>query len=207
MYSFTITAQNAISPNATQSFTLTVNQAPAITSVNKTTFTVGTAGTYNVTTTGYPTSAITVTGTLPTGVTFTDNGNGTGTFSGTPAAGTGGAYGLVVKATNAAGTAKQTGFTLTVNQAPAITSAANTTFTVGTPGSFTVTTSGFPVPSVSTTSTLPSGVTLVDNGDGTGTLGGTPAVGTGGVYSITLSAKNGVTPIGKQTFSLTVDEP
>ncbi len=34
---------------ATQSFTLTVNQAPAITSANSTTFTVGTAGSFTVT--------------------------------------------------------------------------------------------------------------------------------------------------------------
>jgi hypothetical protein len=34
---------------------------------------------------------LTLTGALPSGVTFTDNGNGTGTLSGTPAAGTGAA--------------------------------------------------------------------------------------------------------------------
>ena len=42
----TITATNGVLPDATQSFTLTVrHQAPAITSADTTTFTVGTAGT------------------------------------------------------------------------------------------------------------------------------------------------------------------
>src|SRR5262245_34855472 len=59
--------------------------APTITSSNNTTFTVGTAGSFTVTTTGSPTPAITKTGTLPTGITFIDNSNGTATLSGTPA--------------------------------------------------------------------------------------------------------------------------
>ena len=37
-----------------------------------------------VTSTGVPTCTLSATGTLPPGVTFTDNGNGTGTISGTP---------------------------------------------------------------------------------------------------------------------------
>ena len=41
-------------------------------------------------------------------------------------------------------------------------------------GSFSVTTSGLPVPEVSTDDTLPEGLTLIDNGDGTATLAGTP---------------------------------
>ena len=46
-------------------------------------------------------------------------------------------------------------------RAPAITSAAATTFTVGSAGSFTVVMTGFPAPTVSVTAgTLPAGVTL-----------------------------------------------
>ena len=45
------------------------------------------AGSYTVTTTGYPAPTITETGALPAGLTFTDNGNGTATISGTPATG------------------------------------------------------------------------------------------------------------------------
>ena len=53
---------------------------------------------------------------------------------------------------------------------------------------------------------LPSGVTFSDNGDGTATLAGTPAAGTGGSYPITITATNGVSPDATQSFTLTVDE-
>ena len=47
----------------------------------------------------------------------------------------------------------------------------------------------------------PAGVTFVDNGNGTATLSGTPAAGTGGVYSITITAANGVSPDATQSFT------
>jgi hypothetical protein len=99
-YPLTITAANIVLPNATQSFTLTVNQAAAITSAGITTFTAGKFGTFTVTTTGFPTSALSETGALPPGVTFVDDGNGTATLAGTPAAGIVGAYGVAFTATN-----------------------------------------------------------------------------------------------------------
>ena len=70
-------------------------------------------------------------GTLPTGVTFTSNSNGTATLSGTPAVGTGGSYPLPLRGDNGVGTNATQSFTLTVNQAPAITSGSSSTFTVG----------------------------------------------------------------------------
>jgi large repetitive protein len=206
-YGITITAANGISPNASQSFTLTVDQAPAITSGSSTTFSVGSAGTFSVTTTGFPTSALSETGSLPSGVTFTDNGNGTATLAGTPAAGTSGVYPLTIGASNNVSPAASQSFTLTVDGAPTITSANNTTFAEGSAGSFTVTTAGLPAPALSETGTLPSGVTFSDNGNGTATLAGTPAAGTSNVYVVTITASNGFTPIGTQSFTLTVDGP
>ena len=44
-----------------------------------------------------------------------------------------------------------------------------------------------------------------DNGDGTATLAGTPAVGSNGTYNLTLNATNGVSPAAAQAFTLTVD--
>jgi hypothetical protein len=178
--------------------------APAIVSANSTTFTVGAAGSFTVTATGSPTPSLTETGTLPTGVTFTDNGNGTATLSGTPASGTAGTYPLTFTATNSAGTANQD-FTLTVSttQPPAITSASSTTFTVGAAGSFTVTATGSPTPSLTETGTLPTGVTFTDNGNGTATLSGTPASGTAGTYPLTFTATNSA-GTANQDFTLTV---
>jgi hypothetical protein len=92
-------------------------------------------------------------------------------------------------------------FTLTVNQAPAITSANATAFTVGNAGTFRVTATGFPAPTFSVTGALPSGVTF---NPGTGVLSGTPGAGTGGTYPITITASNGVGSNGTQSFTLTV---
>jgi putative cofactor-binding repeat protein len=202
----TFTAANGVGTNAVQTFTLTVRQAPAITSSAATTFVVGGAGTFGVTATGFPTPTLTLTGALPSGVTFTDNGNGTATLAGTPALATGGSYPVSITAANGVGSNAVQSFTLTVNQAPAITSAPATTFTVGTPGTFLVTMSGSPIPTIAVSGSLPVGVTFLDNGNGTGTLSGTPAPGTGGVYSLTFTAANGVLPNGTQSFTLTVTQ-
>ena len=118
-------------------------------------------------------------------MTFTDNGNGTATLSGTPAAGTGGTYPITITASNGVSPNATQSFTLTVDQAPAITSANNTTFTEGSTGTFTVTSTGYPTATLTKTGSLPTGVTFTDNGDGTATLAGTPAAGTRGSYPIT----------------------
>ena len=75
-----------------QTYTLANAEAPTITSPTTANFTTGVTGTYSVTTTGYPAPTLTELGTLPTGVTFTDNGNGTATITGTPAAGSAASY-------------------------------------------------------------------------------------------------------------------
>ncbi|HEU5268342.1 MAG TPA: putative Ig domain-containing protein, partial [Jatrophihabitans sp.] len=208
-YALTFTASNGVPPDTTQSFTLTVTELPAFTSADHTTFTVGSAGSFTVTThAGFPVATtLTETGSLPSGVTFTDNGDGTATLAGTPAGGTGGSYPLTLTATNTVGHTDQA-FTLTVSQSPVITSADHTTFTVGTAGSFTVTTTaGNPATTTITeTGSLPSGVSFTDNGDGTATLSGTPVAGTGGTYALTFTASNGVPPNATQSFTLTVTE-
>ena len=80
---------------------------------------------------------------------LTDNGDGTATISGTPAAGTGGAYSITIRASNGVSPDASQSFTLTVDEAPSITSGASTTFTVGTTGSFAVTSSGYPAAALS----------------------------------------------------------
>jgi hypothetical protein len=205
VYSFSIDASNGVSPDAVQTFTLTVDVAPTITSGSSSTFTEGSAGTFTVTSTGRPTAALSETGALPSGVTFVDNGNGTATLAGTPATGTAGTYTVTVTASNGVSPNATQSFTLTVDAAPAITSGAATTFTEGSAGTFTVTSTGNPTASLSKSGALPSGVTFTDNGDGTATLAGTPAFGTGGIHTLTITATNGVGSPASQSFTLTID--
>ena len=206
-YPMTLTATNS-GGSVQQTLTVTVQQAPAITSVGTATFTVGTNSNFSVTTNGFPFPAITESGALPSGVTLVDNGNGTATLAGTPAAASQGSYPITITASNGVGADATQSFTLVVNAvptAPAITSGASTTFTVGTAGTFPVMTTGSPTAAISATGTLPSGVTLVDNGNGTATLAGTPAAGSQGNYPITITAANGVLPNATQNFTLTVN--
>jgi hypothetical protein len=91
-------------------------------------------------------------------------------------------------------------------KSPAITSANSTTFVVGEVGTFTVTTTGSPIPEIEVDGDLPDGVTFTDNGDGTATMEGTPTVGSGGVYELTITASNGILPDAMQIFTLTVEE-
>lgn len=194
-----VTATDSVLDTGTATSTFTVGQAPAFTSANNTTFQVGIAGSFLVTTTGSP-AAVISTGALPGGVTLTSHGDGTATLSGTPASNTGGAYNITLLANNSAGNAMQS-FTLTVLQTPAITTGNNATFQVGVQSSFTVTATGFPIPSLSEAGALPNGVGFIDNGNGTGTLSGKPTVS--GVYPITFTATNSAGNTN-QPFTLTV---
>ena len=181
-YPLIVTAANGVSPAANQSFTLTVDESVAITSPATATLVAGQAGSFTVTTAhAYPVPTLSEVGALPAGVTFLDQGNGTATLAGTPAAGTGGVFIMTVTASNGIGTAPTQSLTLTVDEAVTLTSPASTTFTVGAAGTFTVTTAHhFPgPPTLAEAGALPAGVTFTDNGDGTATLAGTPAGGTG----------------------------
>lgn len=206
-YNITFKASNGVPPTASQSFTLTVNESPTITSANATSVPQGFPFVFHVTTTGFPTPMIAEMGALPPGVSFMDNGNGTGTLSGTPS--TSGTFPIAFIASNGVSPNAMQNFTLTVTSttaSPTITSANSATFTVGTFSTFTVTTTGSPTPSISETGILPAGVNFLDNGNGTATLSGTPAVSTGGTYKLTFTAINGISPNATQNFTLNVLE-
>ena len=87
--------------------------APVFTSGTAVSFTIGFSNLFQVGATGTPPPSLTVSGSLPSGVSFVDNGNGAGSLAGTPGAGTAGGYPLTFTATNSAGSATQP-FTLTV---------------------------------------------------------------------------------------------
>ncbi|HUZ46545.1 MAG TPA: putative Ig domain-containing protein [Terriglobia bacterium] len=91
-----------------------------------------------------------------------------------------------------------------INGPPVITSAASAAFTVGAAGSFTVTATGYPAPTLGETGALPSGVTFTA---ASGVLGGTPGAATAGTYNLSFTASNGVGTAATQSFTLTVDNP
>ena len=211
-YPFTITATNGVAPDAMQSFTLfVVNPPPAITSVNNVTFLVGTFDTFTVRTSpDVPSATVSFTGTLPAGITFVPNGDGTATISGTAAAASEGDYPIDITASNGTPPDAMQTFTITVQdappvpQAPVITSDATASFVVGTAGTFTITATGTPTPSLSLDGSQPSWLSFVDNTDGTATLSGTPDADSDLSYSFTITARNGVSPNATQSFTLTV---
>jgi uncharacterized repeat protein (TIGR01451 family) len=192
----------------TSSAQTTVSVGPLITSVPEVTFTAHTSGSFAVIATGYPTPDLSYTGTLPDGVTFNNNpGQGTASVSGTPITDTGRVYHIVITATNIINTIPRTDtqdFTLTVNEAPRIKSSNQTTFTVGTFGSFVVSATGYLTPSLGPVSGWPLNITFHDNGNGTATLSGTPAFGTVGPHPIVITATNGTPPDAEQPLTLTI---
>ena len=195
-HTFTITASNGYTPNATQTFTLTVNVVPAITSANNISLVYGTSRTFQVTATGTTPIAYSLSG-EPAGVTM--DGSGLITIPATIAVGT---HPFTITASNVAASNVTQNFTLTVTAvpvAPTITSANTTTVFSGTGGTFQVVATGTTPITYSLTGE-PAGVSI---GSTTGriTIAGTVATGT---YDFTITASNGVLPNATQSFTLTV---
>ena len=180
-------------------FELQVAAAPTITSAISTTFTVGQAGTFTVISTGVPTATIATTSTLSNGVALTDNHDGTATLSGTPAAGSGGIYPLTLTAANGVVPNPSQSFTLTVNQAPTITSAAPPTGKLNVAYTYTISATGFPAGQFSLSSgTLPTGLTLAANG----VLSGTPSAL--GSFTFIITVMNGVGQPVSQSYTIVI---
>ena len=185
--------------------TLTENVAPAITSAASASSIVGAPFSFTVTTTGAPAPALTETGALPAGITFTDNGNGTATIAGTAQSGSGGSFPIQITAASSAGSVTQS-FTLTNSEAPSITSPSTATFSTGVAGTYTVTTTGSPAPAITESGTLPSGLTFNAATSTTpATIAGTPASGTAGTYPVTISATNSSGSTATLALTITVN--
>jgi Putative Ig domain len=166
-----------------------VTRAPAFTSGPAATAAYGARFSFTVTTTGSPPPRITRTGRLPSGVRFTDDTNDTATISGTPRKAAAGVYRLTLAARNKYGTAAQA-FTLTVTRAPAIHKIPAIRTRVGAALRRTVRATGYPVPALTESGPLPSGLIFTDHDDGTATIAGTLAAGSGGRYRVTITATN-----------------
>ena len=196
-YTLTIKAKNSAG-SATQIFVLSITKSPVLKNITNKTAHVGAAFSMNIAATGSTTPSLKASG-LPASLNLADHGDGTGTISGTPSAGSGGEYFVTVTATNSLGSASKT-FTIKIDEGPAITSPSSATATVGSTFSFTVTSAGFPAPSISKSGTLPKGISFKAS---TATFSGTPKAGSAGTYTISITAKNSTGTI-TQNLTLTV---
>jgi Putative Ig domain len=96
-------------------------------------------------------------------------------------------------------------FNAVANAGPSFTTGNSASATNGQSFTFTVSTDGYPTPTLSKRSgRLPSGLTFTPGSNGTATISGTPTVRHPHVYHITIKAANAY-GIAKQAFSLTVN--
>jgi hypothetical protein len=95
---------------------------------------------------------------------------------------------------------------LRVLQSAMVTSATSATFSTGTFSAVLVTSVGAPTAALTETIELPAGIVFVDIGNGTATLSGTPAPGSGGAHALTFAAINGVGTPGTQSFTLNIND-
>jgi hypothetical protein len=174
-YTFTVTATNANGTSAASAPSNSVepsSNTATITSASSDTIVAGKALKWSVTTGGTPKATVSETG-MPSWMTFaagTGSKAGTATLGGTSPS-TGGTFTVTIHANNGAG--PDTTQVFTVN-ALAFTSAAAVTFTKGSAGSYTITTTDSSATLSATVSSNLAGLTFTNNGNGTATLHGTP---------------------------------
>ncbi len=113
-HTVTITATNGVGTPAVQTLTVVVGFAPVLAAPTSAHLAVGHRGDIGFVAFGYPVPSLAVTGALPVGMSFVDNGNGTATLAGTPATASTGVYNVEVTATNPYGTSTRT-VTIDVN--------------------------------------------------------------------------------------------
>ncbi len=156
---------------------------------------------------GAPAPTLTATG-LPTGVELVQDPPGQWHLVGVPAPGTGGRYEVALTADNGVLTPATATMTLTVLEPVTQVVAPVANLRVGTPAVVTVRAhGGWPAPAaLRVEGTLPAGLRFVDQGDGTGQVLGTPAVGTAGSWQVTIVGDNGV-GTARTTLTLTVTAP
>jgi len=209
IYTGTVTASNGTSPNATQNFSITMCQAPAITSglfptppnaVFGSAYPTSGVDSYTFTATGYPTPTWSVThGALPSGLLLNST---TGVISGTPTKAITD-NSIIVTATN---TINSTQYTSSTNDfsmtSEGISNGPPPGGTVGTNYSFQYTYTGTPTPtySLATGSLTGSGLTL----SSTGLISGTGSSLVAGTYTGSVAATNTYGTATPQAFSITI---
>ena len=149
------------------------------------------------------------TSTLPSGATFVNNGNGIGTFNWTPGYTQSAVYNLTFRASDGSlvdSEVVQVNVNQAENQAPVLATIGSKSTTEGVNLNFSISGTDpdgtFPF---FTSSTLPTGATLVNGGNGTATFNWTPGGLQGGVYNVTFRATDG-SLVDTERVEITVNE-
>jgi Putative Ig domain/Bacterial Ig domain/FlgD Ig-like domain len=149
---------------------------------------------------------------LPSGATFTDNGNNTASFSWTPGSTQSGTYTVTFTGNDGHGGVTSTTTVFTVidvggggNQAPNVSVTPSVSVNEGANLTLTVTATDANGDHVTlSASGMPSGATFVDNGNNTGTLSWTPGFSQSGTYTITFTGNDGHGGVDTATSVVTV---
>ena len=187
-----ISATNATGTD-TKTLVLTVSlNAPTITSANTASGTSGTAFSFQILATDFPTSYA-ATG-LPAGLSVNAM---TGLISGTSTVAMTSMFPVMVTATNGSGASPTQVLTITITlPAPVVSSAASASGTVATPFSYQITASGVPTSFAATG--LPAGLSVNTM---TGLISGTPSVS--GTSNVMVSAIN-ASGTGSKAVTITI---
>ncbi|MEW5993653.1 MAG: Ig-like domain-containing protein [Candidatus Zixiibacteriota bacterium] len=149
------------------------------------------------------------TGALPSGASFVDNGNGTGTFDWTPSFIQSGNYQVAFYASDGQAVdteAIQISVAEAGNQQPVLDSIGPRNVVEGNTLAFTVTASDPESTPALTTSALPSGAAFADSGNGTGSFSWTPTFIQAGVYQVTFYATDDSSAVDSEQVTITVQE-
>ncbi|MGH8015390.1 MAG: putative Ig domain-containing protein, partial [Candidatus Zixiibacteriota bacterium] len=198
----------------TEVITITVleagNQIPVLATIGPRGTTEGVNLTFGVSATDADgTTPTLTTSTRPSGANFTDNGNGTGTFNWTPNFTQSGTYFITFYASDGSSSDSEI-VTISIveqgNQPPVLAAIGNKSTTEGVNLNFGVsaTDPDATIP-ILVTSTLPTGATFIDNGNGTGTFNWTPSFVQSGPYNIVFRATDGVA-VDTEIVTITVND-
>ncbi len=106
-----------LAPSVVQ-LTITVDEAPSFSTTSSGTCVAGAACDISVSATGFPAPSLSLSGNLPAGLSFVDQGGGSALISGTPGAGDAGSSSFAIDASNGIGQAAVLHFTLAIAPAP-----------------------------------------------------------------------------------------
>ncbi len=197
-FSRTLTATNGTGTGSkVVNFVIGVG-VPAITSANTASGQTGVAFSYQITATNGPPFTGFTASALPAGLTFNTS---SGLISGIPTA-VGGPTNVTLTASNSTGPSANFNLAITIGLGPPVITSPNTAAGgVTVPFSYQITATNPPHSAFGATG-LPTGLTI---DTATGLISGTPAPGTAGTHSVTLSVTN-ATATGTLALTLTVSQ-